>query len=301
MQPRLPVRGTAWYAALMFAPTLALGPSIDALIDLALAEDVGLGDLTTEALVAPTQRGTAVLEAREALVFCGRPVVERLLTRWPGEPPRGSWAIEDGARAVPGEAVLRLEGNLRALLLLERTLLNFVQRLSGIATQAARYVQAVEGTHARIVDTRKTIPGWRALDKYAVRVGGAHNHRAALDGGILVKDNHLACVGSVAEAVRRARWAVPHLLKVEVEVEGFEQLDAALAAGADVVMLDNFTPEQVAEAVKKVAGRVPLEASGGITLDNVAHYARAGVDYISVGALTHSVRAADLALEVVRD
>jgi len=284
----------------MFPPTLSIGPPIDALIDLALAEDVGLGDVTSDALLPPSQQGLAVLEAREPMVFCGRPVIDRLLQRWPGERVAATWSVEDGARAQTGDVLLRLEGSVRTLLLLERTLLNFAQRMSGVATQSRRYVDAVAGTRTRIVDTRKTLPGWRALDKYAVRVGGAHNHRAALDGGVLIKDNHIAFVGGVAEAVRRAREASPHLLRIEVEVESLQQLDEALSAGADVVLLDNFTPEQVAVAVARVGGRVPLEASGGITLGTLRAFAEAGVNFISVGALTHSVRAADLALEVAQ-
>lgn len=297
-QPGLPTRAGAWYRLRMFAPTLSIGPSIDALIDLSLAEDVGLGDVTSDALLPPTQRGLAVLEAREAMVFCGRPMIDRLLQRWPGERVSAAWSTQDGARVGAGTVLLRLEGSVRTLLLLERTLLNFAQRMSGVATQTRRYVDAVEGTGTRVVDTRKTLPGWRALDKYAVRVGGAHNHRAALDGGVLIKDNHIAFVGGVAEAVRRAREAAPHLLKIEVEVESLSQLDEALAAGADLVLLDNFTPEQIAVAVARVGGRVPLEASGGITLNSIRAFAEAGVDFISVGALTHSVKAADLALEV---
>lgn len=284
----------------MFPPTLAIGPSIDALIDLALAEDVGLGDVTSDALLPPDQRGLAVLEARERVVFCGRPVIDRLLQRWSGERVGATWAVEDGARVEAGDVLVRLEGSVRALLCLERTLLNFAQRMSGVATQTRLYVDAVAGTRTRVVDTRKTLPGWRALDKYAVRVGGAHNHRSALDGGVLIKDNHIAAVGGVAEAVRRARDASPHLLKVEVEVESLAQLDEALAAGADLVLLDNFTPAAIAVAVARVAGRAPLEASGGITLGTVRAFAEAGVDFVSVGALTHSVKAADLALEIAR-
>lgn len=296
----MPARAGAWYRLRMFAPTLSIGPSIDALIDLSLAEDVGLGDVTSDALLAPTQMGLAVLEAREAMVFCGRPMIDRLLQRWPGERVVAVWSSQDGDRVDAGTVLLHLEGSVRTLLLLERTLLNYAQRMSGVATQTRRYVDAVEGTGTRVVDTRKTLPGWRALDKYAVRVGGAHNHRAALDGGVLIKDNHIAFVGGVAEAVRRAREAAPHLLKIEVEVESLNQLDEALAAGADLVLLDNFTPEQIAVAVARVGGRVPLEASGGITLNSIRAFAEAGVDFISVGALTHSVKAADLALEVAQ-
>lgn len=274
-------------------------PHLDALIDIALAEDLGQGDVTSELTIPPGTRGRAALEVRAPLVLCGRPVVDRLLSRYGAGAPAVRWLAEDGA-ALPGGAVAaHFEGDLRTLLVLERTMLNFMQRMSGVATQARRYVDAVAGTRARVVDTRKTIPGWRLLDKYAVRVGGAHNHRAALDAGVLIKDNHLACGGGITETVRRARAGAPHVLRIEVEVESLDGLREAIAAGADVVLIDNFTPAQAAEAVAVAGGRVLLEASGGITLGNVRAFAEAGVDIISAGALTHSVVAADLALEVV--
>lgn len=274
-------------------------PHLDTLLDLALAEDIGQGDVTSELTVPASARGRAALEARSALILCGRPVVDRLLVRFGAGAPTVEWHAEDGDRLGAGTDVAHFEGSLRHLLVLERTMLNFLQRMSGVATQARRYVDAVAGTRARIVDTRKTLPGWRVLDKYAVRVGGAHNHRAALDGGVLIKDNHLAAGGGITQTVRRARADAPHVLRIEVEVESLEGLAEAIAAGADVVLIDNFTPAQAAEAVALAAGRVVLEASGGITLANARAFAEAGVDVISVGALTHSVIAADLALEVV--
>jgi nicotinate-nucleotide pyrophosphorylase (carboxylating) len=274
-------------------------PHLDTLLDLALAEDIGQGDVTSELTVPASARGRAALEARSALILCGRPVVDRLLVRFGAGAPTVEWHAEDGDHLAAGTNVAHFEGSLRHLLVLERTMLNFLQRMSGVATQARRYVDAVAGTRARIVDTRKTLPGWRVLDKYAVRVGGAHNHRAALDGGVLIKDNHLAAGGGITQTVRRARADAPHVLRIEVEVESLEGLAEAIAAGADVVLIDNFTPAQAAEAVALAAGRVVLEASGGITLANARAFAEAGVDVISVGALTHSVIAADLALEVV--
>lgn len=274
-------------------------PHLDTLLDLALAEDIGQGDVTSELTVPASARGRAALEARSALTLCGRPVVDRLLVRFGAGAPTVEWHAEDGDRLAAGTNVAHFEGSLRHLLVLERTMLNFLQRMSGVATQTRRYVDAVAGTRARIVDTRKTLPGWRVLDKYAVRVGGAHNHRAALDGGVLIKDNHLAAGGGITRTVRRARADAPHVLRIEVEVESLEGLAEAIAAGADVVLIDNFTPAQAAEAVALAAGRVVLEASGGITLANARAFAEAGVDVISVGALTHSVIAADLALEVV--
>lgn len=275
-------------------------PHLDTLIDLALAEDIGMGDVTSELTIPAGTRGRAVLEARQRLVLCGRPVVDRLLVRFGGEAPRVEWAAEDGAVVDAGRPVAHFDGGMRELLVLERTMLNFLQRMSGVATQARRYVDAVAGTRTRIADTRKTLPGWRVLDKYAVRTGGAHNHRAALDGGVLIKDNHLAVGGGITETVSRARADAPHVLRIEVEVEDLEGLDAAMAAGAEVVLIDNFTPALAAEAVRRAGGRVVLEASGGIHLGNVRAFAEAGVDVISIGALTHSVPAVDLALEVVR-
>jgi nicotinate-nucleotide pyrophosphorylase (carboxylating) len=277
-----------------FTPT----PAIDALLDLALAEDLGTGDVTTAATVPPDARGVAQIEARQRLVLCGAPVVERLFARFGPGAPSLEWRAREGDLVPAGTVVGHLGGSLATILALERTFLNLLQRLSGVATLARTYVDAVAGTGARIVDTRKTLPGWRALDKYAVRVGGATNHRATLDGGVLIKDNHLAVAGGVTAAVRAAKARAPHGLRIEVEVEDLAGLDAALDAGADAVLLDNFTPDGVREAVQRAAGRAVLEASGGITLANVRAYAEAGAHVISVGALTHSAPAADLALEI---
>lgn len=291
-----------------FTPT----PHLDILIDLALAEDLGCGD-PTGALIAADAQAEMVIEARESLVFCGAPVVERVLWRFGPGAPSVVWGVAEGARVEAGAVIGRLRGRLRTLLALERTVLNFVQRMSGVATLTRRYVEAIAGTGARLVDTRKTVPGWRLLDKYATRVGGAHNHRVALDGGILIKDNHLLAAGGVAAAVAAARRQAPHSLRVEVEVEDLAGLDAALGAGADVVLLDNFSVALVAEAVKRAAvagaggargatgGRVLIEASGGITLATIPGFAEAGVDLIAVGALTHSAVAADIAAEIAAE
>lgn len=273
-------------------------PHLDALIDLALAEDLGCGDATA-ALIPADATATMVIEARAPLVVCGAPVVDRLLWRYGPGAPRIEWTARDGDRVEAGAPLAHLTGRLRTLLTLERTALNFMQRMSGVATLTRRYVDAVAGTAARIVDTRKTVPGWRLLDKYATRVGGAHNHRPALDGGVLVKDNHLRAAGGVTGAIEAARRGAPHTLRIEVEVEGFEDFDAALAAGADVILLDNFTPAQVADAVKRAADHPALiEASGGIDLSTVRAFAEAGVDLIAVGALTHSAVAVDIAAEI---
>lgn len=273
-------------------------PHIDTLLDLSLAEDIGCGDWTSDATLEPGARGAAIIEARGELVLAGVPIIDRLLERYGGGAPDIAWRVGDGAALGAGEVVAELTGDLRTLLALERTILNLLQRMCGVATLTRRYVDAVAGTGARVVDTRKTLPGWRALDKYAVRCGGGVNHRAALDGGVLIKDNHIAATGSVAAAVQRARAVAPHALRIEVEVEDLAGVDAALSAGAEVLLLDNFSPDGVREAVARIAGRALVEVSGGITLETIRAYAEAGADVISSGALTHSAPAADLAMEM---
>jgi len=269
---------------------------IEALVEGFLEEDIGRGDRTTEAVVPDDLRGRARIEAREPAVIAGLDVAHacfRLLGGVEWEP-----VVADGERVEAGATVVRMEGPLRTILTGERTALNLLQRLSGIATMTSRFVEAVAGTPGQVVDTRKTTPGLRMLEKYAVRVGGGSNHRAGLDDGILIKDNHIAAAGSVTEAVTRALVGRPHGLKVEVEVQTLDQLDEALAAGAEAVLLDNMSAEMVRDAVARAGGKALLEASGGITLDTISDYAKTGVDLISVGALTHSVRAIDLSLEV---
>ncbi len=269
------------------------------LVDRFLAEDIGRGDLTTNALVGSEVAGRARIEARDACVVAGLDFARACFERVAAEPPTWRAAVAEGDRVSAGEVIAKIEGGLAAILTAERTALNLLQRATGIATLTAEFVAAVDGTPARIVDTRKTAPGLRALDKHAVRVGGGHNHRFGLDDGVLIKDNHLSALGGdIAEAVRRARGRAPHGLLIEVEVTDLDQLDDAIAAGADAIMLDNFSPDLVRAAVERAGGKAILEASGGMTLDNVRPYALAGVDLISVGALTHSVPAADLALEV---
>jgi nicotinate-nucleotide pyrophosphorylase (carboxylating) len=280
----------------VFTPT----PHVDALIELALAEDIGCGDVTSEALIPATATAEMVLLAKSDMVFCGAPIVDRLLWRYGPMAPTVKWAANEGDRVEAGTVVARLRGLLQHMLIVERPLLNFLQRLSGVATHTRRFVDRVEGTHAHIVDTRKTLPGYRALDKYATRVGGARNHRAGLDGGILIKDNHLAAAGGIAAAVATMRAVATHTLRVEVEVETLDGLDAALAAGADVIMLDNFTPEAVCVAVERAGDAALIEASGGIDLETVRAFAEAGVDIIAVGALTHSAPAVDISAEIIR-
>lgn len=281
-------------------PALDPGRPDDAvgrLIRLALDEDVGPGDLTAEACVAADARGSGLIVAKQTLVVSGISAAARVFRALDPacelEPLKG-----EGDSADPGDGVLRVRGSLRAILTGERTALNLLQRLCGIATLTQQYAQALAGTKTKLLDTRKTSPGMRALEKAAVRAGGGLNHRGALFDGILVKDNHAACASGVGEAVRRARAAAHPLLKVEAEVSTPEQIEEALKAGADMLLLDNLGDEELRRAVQQVKGRVPLEASGGMTLDRLPRLAAAGLDYVSVGALTHSAPAADLSLLV---
>ncbi|HEX9103499.1 MAG TPA: carboxylating nicotinate-nucleotide diphosphorylase [Polyangia bacterium] len=274
-----------------------LSPAVEALIALALEEDLGRGDVTSEAIFDAQAMSSGQIVAKEPLTVAGIAIAAEVFARVDKE-TRFITRAEDGKRLGKGEIVAVVEGRTRALLSAERTALNFLQRLSGVATLTRRFVDAVAGTHARIVDTRKTTPGWRALDKLAVRAGGGANHRVDLAAGVLIKDNHVAACGSVKAAVERARAHAPHSLRVEVEVTELAQIDEALAARADIILLDNFDPPKVAIAVKAIAGRAIVEVSGGINLDTVRAFAEAGPDLISVGALTHSARAVDLSLEM---
>lgn len=275
-----------------------LPPAVHRLIALALEEDLGRGDLTSEALIPASLRAEGELLVKAEGVIAGMAVAEAVFH---AVDPGTIWeALEqDGAAVHPGQVIGRVRGRARALLAAERTALNFLQRLSGIATLTSRYVAAIRGTRARLVDTRKTTPGWRYLEKMAVRAGGGHNHRADLGSGILIKDNHLALSGNdIVSAVRMARAAAPHSLRIEVEVTDLEGVRAALEAGAEAILLDNMPLEAMREAVQLVAGRALLEASGGITLETVRAVAETGVDLISCGAITHSARALDISLEI---
>ena len=263
-----------------------------------LAEDVGRGDVTTSAVIPAGRSGVARIEAREVAVVAGLNIVRTCFDLSSAGAVTWRAFVADGDEVAAHDALARVEGSLASILTAERTALNLLGRLSGIATLTRRFSKEVKGTAATIVDTRKTTPGMRLLEKHAVRAGGGSNHRFGLDDGVLIKDNHLAAAGGVEEAVQRARVAVPHGLKIEVEVTTLDELDAAVAAGADAVLLDNMSPEMVADAVKRAGGKVLLEASGGITLENIRDYATSGVDLISVGALTHSARTIDLSLEV---
>ena len=268
----------------------------DAIIDAALREDMPEGDITSEGIIPPDARSEAIFLAKEDGVLAGLPVVRRVFEKI--DPAvEFSEKMEDGAAFRKFDILASVEGPTLALLKGERTALNFLQRLSGIATATRGFVDAVSGTKAKILDTRKTTPGLRLLEKYAVKTGGGTNHRLSLSDMVLIKDNHLRYVGSVAEAVRRARAVVRPGVRVEVEAADLTQVRDALAAGADVIMLDNMTLEMMREAVSIAAGRVPLEASGNMSLDRVRAVAETGVDFISVGALTHSARAVDISLE----
>jgi nicotinate-nucleotide pyrophosphorylase (carboxylating) len=270
-------------------------PTVTRLIDLALEEDLGRGDVTAAALRSSGPAEGDVV-ARQALVCAGLPLLARLIER-SGLPLSVEGLIPEGSRTAAGEPVARISGDAGAILLLERTALNFMMRMSGVATLTRTYVDLV-GDRCRLVDTRKTLPGWRALDKYAVALGGGYNHRHDLGSGVLIKDNHIAACGSVSAAVDRARRFAPHGLRVEVEVDTLAQLYEALEAGAEIVLLDNMSAEQVRQAVTQVDGKALVEVSGGVTLETVVAYADAGADVISIGALTHSAVAVDLALDL---
>lgn len=267
------------------------------LIKAALAEDIGAGDITTSAVLAGGEIGTAAAIAKEAFVLSGMDVFGAVFLTF--DPtlvftPRG----RDGDGIAKGAVIAQISGSLASILTAERVALNLLQRMCGIATMTRRFVDEAAGTKARIIDTRKTAPGLRALDKSAVLAGGGFNHRFALYDGVLIKDNHIAAAGGITAAVRRARGRIPHTLKIEVEVKNPAELEEALQAGADLILLDNMDVAGLAEAVKITAGRVPLEASGNMTLERIGTVARTGVDFISVGALTHSVQASDISLNI---
>lgn len=278
---------------------MVLTEGVQRLLDLALAEDIGPGDITTAVCIDPELEAEAHIRAKERLVVAGLPVAAAVFAKLDPqiifEP-----LVAEGETVRPQTVLARVYGPAERLLLGERVALNFLMRLSGIATWTRRFVEAVQPYPARIVDTRKTTPGWRVLEKYAVRVGGGANHRLGLFDGILLKDNHLKAVGSIAAAIQAARQGAPHTLKVEVEVRTLEELAEAIAAGADAVLLDNMDTATLAQAVDLAAGRVLLEASGGMTLERVAEVAATGVDFISVGALTHSAPAVDIHMKIVR-
>ena len=278
-----------------------VGKQFKRIVGEALAEDLASGDITTEALVPSELEGKASILVRRDGVLAGIDVAKEVFRQV--DPSLHFKAlVRDGAKVRKGDVVATVEGKVASILRAERTALNFLQHLSGIATETARYVDAVLGTKAIITDTRKTIPGLRLLEKYAVRAGGGRNHRLNLGDGVLIKDNHLAALRTsgvgLGEVVKQARERAPRAMKVEVEVESVKQAQEALSAGADIIMLDNMNVKDMRRVVELVQGRALLEASGGITLDNVRSVAEAGVDLISVGALTHSAKALDISVEV---
>jgi nicotinate-nucleotide pyrophosphorylase (carboxylating) len=270
---------------------------LESTVRAALQEDNAFNDLTTIATVVSDRRARATIVAREEGVICGVPLA---LEAFRALDPKATIRVdlEDGSRAGAGTPVLFVTGHTRGLLSAERVALNFMQRMSGIATQTARFVKAVQGTKAKILDTRKTTPGWRTLEKYAVRAGGGTNHRLDLAAAILIKDNHLAALDNDIDlAIRRAREIAPANCTVEIECDNLDQVRRAVDAGADIILLDNMSLDELREAVSLIAGRATTEASGGVTLDTVRGIAETGVDWISVGAITHSVKALDLALD----
>lgn len=262
-----------------------------------LAEDVGLGDITSEAIFSANQAGQARFVAKDSFVAAGLYAIAPLVfaVRNPDIKCEG---VHDGTSAAPGDILLQAAGPVLDLLAAERLALNLAQRLSGIATLTAQFVEKVGSLPVKIVDTRKTTPGLRTLEKYAVRVGGGYNHRYNLADGVLIKDNHIAACGSITEAVKKVKSRAPHTLKVEVETTTLEEVESCLACGVDIIMLDNMVLETMREAVRMVDGKALLEASGGITLENVREVAETGVDLISVGALTHSAPACDISMQL---
>ncbi len=274
-----------------------LVPRIDHLIDLAIEEDAGLGDVTSRAIFSAKDQARGFIDAKEELVVCGLAIAARVFERG-DRALKATPLVPDGERVKRGAQVLSVTGPTASMLTAERTALNFVQRLSGIATLARKYADAVAHTGVRIVDTRKTTPGWRALEKYAVRCGGAYNHRSSLGEHVLIKDNHIAAAGSLSRAVRLARAAAPHLAKIEVEAKTIAEVKEALKVNAEVILLDNMSPDMVGRAVAIIGEAAVVEVSGGVRFDTLRDYAIPGVNVISIGALTHSATAVDLSLDV---
>jgi nicotinate-nucleotide pyrophosphorylase (carboxylating) len=272
-------------------------PHIDHLIDLAIEEDAGLGDVTSRAIFSARHQSRGIMDAKQDLVLCGLGVATRVFKRI-DEALKVTPLAHDGDRVKRGARVLSVTGPTASMLTAERTALNFVQRLSGVATLARTFADAVADTGVRIVDTRKTTPGWRALEKYAVRCGGCFNHRSSLGEHVLIKDNHIAAAGSLTRAVKLARSAAPHLAKIEVEAKTLAEVKEALRAKAEVILLDNMAPEMIRRAVQLIAGAAVVEVSGGVRLPTIRNFALPGVDVISVGAMTHSATAVDLSLDI---
>ncbi|MGX7091260.1 carboxylating nicotinate-nucleotide diphosphorylase [Hutsoniella sourekii] len=271
---------------------------LDQLIQGALAEDVPYGDLATEAIFQG-QRGQVDLIAKQAGVICGLPIFQRVFT-YLEEGARLDYQVQEGDQIRPGQVFLTVEASVNTLLTGERVALNFLQRLSGIATATRIFVDALDGSRTKLMDTRKTTPGLRRLEKYAVRVGGGYNHRYSLSDLIMLKDNHIQAAGGILQAVQAVRQLDPHIHKIEVEVESMDMVRQAVEAEADIIMLDNMTPDQMEEAIAYIDGRAIIEGSGNMRADNVADYKDLGLDYISSGAITHSAGILDLSMKNLR-
>ena len=271
-------------------------PQVDSIISLAMNEDIGTGDITTLSTIPADKNAFGRFIAKEDMIICGIDLAKYIFAKVDTSIEFNA-NFKDGDKVVKGDVIATVSGNAQNVLTGERTALNFMQRLTGIASRTALAVAEVEGTSAKIADTRKTTPGMRVLEKYAVKVGGGTNHRFNLADGVLIKDNHIAVSGGITAAINNARKNIPHTLKIEVEVESIEQLNEALEAGADIIMLDNMTNEMMAECVKITDGRALLEASGNMGEKSLREVAATGVDIISIGALTHSVKAADISLK----
>ena len=272
---------------------------LDKIIELALAEDLSLGDITSDTIFSPEDRAAAVITAKEDLVLCGIDTAREVFRAV--DPEVAFRPVhKDGDFVTKGTRVLELEGRVLSILKAERTALNFMQRMSGIATAAREFAAIGKKYGVMIVDTRKTQPGLRRLDKYAVRIGGARNHRISLADSVMLKDNHIAAAGSITKAVEKIKSTIGHTPKVEVETTNLEEVKEALAAGADIIMLDNMTPAEILVCKKEIAGRALIEVSGGVNKNNLEDYCKTGVDVISMGALTHSVPAKDLSLKIVK-
>jgi nicotinate-nucleotide pyrophosphorylase (carboxylating) len=284
------------------SPLLQPAPEILALVDRAIQEDLALGDATTEALIPPDLQGTAILLSKSTGILCGCPFALMVFQRI--DPTlKTELFLHEGASLEPKQTIAKVYGSIASILMGERTALNILQHLSGIASATALYVQAIHGTPARVIDTRKTLPGLRNLEKYAVRTGGGHNHRRNLGDGVLIKDNHIAAMRSqgmsLAQIIQQARTNTSHTLQIEVEVDSISEAQEALEAGAGLILLDNMSPDQMKQVAELAQGQAILEASGGINLETVRAVAESGVDLISVGALTHSAQALDISLDFV--
>lgn len=273
-------------------------PAISDLIDMALREDIGTGDITSESTIPEDIMAKAVILSKDEGILAGIDIADEVFHKIDPD-INFNKLVSDGGAITKFQEIAIINGKARSLLTAERTVLNFLQRLSGVATTTSKYVKAVSAYKAKVVDTRKTTPGWRALEKYAVRVGGASNHRFGLYDAVLIKNNHIAVTGSISDAIEKARKHIPHTMKIEVETENLDQVQEAIKAKADIIMLDNMSLDMMSDAVKLVDGKALVEASGGIRLENIASVAETGVDLISIGALTHSAMSLDISMGIV--